>query len=102
MDRERLEILSLDELKRDALRYHLPVHQDRGALIEALMEHLNGGSSATNERLTTRAKSYLKPRNTTQLKNPDTDSGAEAPPSANGFSAPTLDSLAETLKICLE
>ncbi|CAL1678607.1 unnamed protein product [Lasius platythorax] len=41
MERDRLEALTVDELRQEALRYQLPAAADRDILIETILAHLS-------------------------------------------------------------
>jgi len=92
----------VEELKREAKRFQLPMGKTKEELIRTILSHFDRSSPANDKPLATRSKTAtgLKKDSTP----PDRDPSKVVHPSTSGkqSSAPTLESLAETLKLCME
>jgi hypothetical protein len=103
MDRARLENFTLEELRREALTYQLPVNRDRNSLIDTIMSHFEQNDPVMDDQLPVRTRNRLRNLRGGVLSDRDAPETTNDPPSAASQTLfLSIKHMAEFLRLCLE
>jgi len=101
MDRAHLDNYSLEELKREAHRYRLPIVNDRAALIDSIMNHFELNSPADDAQLGARTREQARPRKA-QSDHAVQEAVEFSSVGETAATSSALETIVKSLQLCIE